>query len=137
MSEFIESPILTLGARAGVVFHGRLMLPSTAQRIKKYEPDLRRFAEQGKSVTEVARGLGYSVHTVRTWAELLGIPIRPKKPTSKPHDTSGWYQVVMAGIKDGLTQEEIGAKLGVHSMQICRFCKRNNISWRRAKHFTQ
>lgn len=133
--EIYESPILKIGRRMpGVVFHGRLMKPATAQRIKELAPALREAAAECRSITEVARRIGYSLATVRSWCNLLGIEVKRKPACGTRLNTNGWYQVIMAGIAEGLTQEEIGAKLGVHSMQICRYCRRNKINWRYVRH---
>lgn len=136
MSEFIESPLFRIGgSKNAVVFRGQLMRRCTAARIKQFEEPLRRHAGEGMTMTQIARRLGYCVISVRKWAKLLGVEITGNRNRPTLHDTAGWYDVVAAGIKAGLTQEEIGAKLGVHSMQIHRYCRRKGISWRRAKHF--
>lgn len=136
--QIIESPAISFpsGHRA-VIFGGKIMRPSTAAKVLNLEPHLRAAAAEGLTMTQIARRIGYCVITVREWATMLGVPVPGKRNCPTPHDTSTWGPIVEAGLKAGLTQEEIGAKLNVHSMQIHRYCRRNNLSWRRAKRFSR
>lgn len=138
MSDIIEVPrALNAGRQRMVYFRGHIMTPSRAARIKQYEPALRKIIGEVESPTEVARRLGFSVVAVREWAGILRIPLPHKKPRNRPHVTTGWWEVVDAGLKSGKTLDEIGAKLGVDVMSVHRFCKRHNISWRRQKYFAR
>lgn len=134
--EIIESPALNVGRRQNVVgFKGKLMRYSTAARIIDYRADLRRIAEEGHSVAKTSRLLGFSTTTVRGWARLLGIHIKPygKRRACRRYDRTGWEAAIMAGIAAGKTQGQVSAELRVPHMLISRYCWDNGINWKELK----
>jgi len=131
--EFIQSPALHLQGRGAVCFRGRLMFHSTAARINEFKTHVRRMADQGMTMAEASRKLGYSNATLRRWAGILGVQFSKKYKRVKKHDKTGWEEVILAGAKKGLTMERIGIQLGVNLINIHRYCRDNGINWREIK----
>lgn len=132
--EMIESPVLHLQGRGAVAFRGRLMFHSTAARINEYRTHVRRMADDGLTIAEAARKLGYSQATLRRWAEILGVQYRKKYKRVRRHDKTGWEQAIMDGAAKGWTLERIGMQLDVNLVNIHRYCYDNGINWRELKH---
>lgn len=131
--EYIESPALHLQGRGAVCFRGRLMFHSTAARINEFRKHVRRMADEGMTMAEASRKLGYANATVRRWSEILGIQFRKKYKRVKKHDKTGWEEAIMAGAAKGLTLERIGMQLDVNLVNIHRYCRDNGINWRELK----
>lgn len=133
----IQSPLISFkgnkGAMRGAVsFRGHKMFPSTARRLMELRPHIEAFCKKGISVREAAQKLGYSKQTVISHCRILGIRWPEKKfGGHRPRiNKDGWFNAIISGAAEGKTQEEVGDSLGVHFINIHRYCKNHNIDWK-------
>lgn len=137
MKELITSadaPIIRFKNRGAVSFRGRLMFASRAARICEYRADLRRLAEAGHCMPEVARRLGFSVTTVKNWAEILGIGFKKVRARKcRRYDKSKWADVIAQAAAEGKTQGDVAFKLGVPHINVHRWCIDNGFNWKQTK----
>jgi len=133
--QIIHSPIFDLQGRSAVAFRGKLMLPSTAARINEYRPHLRRLAEQGLCLPEVARKVGYTPATIRRWAIILGISFTKKRRRmcGTSYDKTGWREVILGQAAEGGTMARAAAIIGVPVSNIHRWCVDNDVVWKQIK----
>ena len=133
--QMFYSPIIKLGTRGAVVFRGKVMFPSTAARINEYRPHIRRLAEQGLCLPEVARKLGFTVATIRRWAIVLGITFTKKRRRmiGVRYDKTGWKEVIMEQANTAGTMARAAAIIGVPVVNVHRWCIDNDINWKELK----
>jgi len=129
-----DAPILRFKNRGAVSFRGRLMFASRAARICEYRADLRRLAESGLCMPEVARRLGFSTTTVKNWAEILGVGFKKVRSRKcRRYDKSKWEDVIVRAAAEGKTQGDVAFALGVPMVNVHRWCIDNGFNWKQAK----
>jgi hypothetical protein len=129
--EIIESPAFKRGS---VAFRGRLMWHSTAARIAEYRPHMRELADEGVCMADAARKLGWSIHTLIRWAEILGIQFKkPRRRRVYRYDKTAWREAILVGAAKGLTLEKVAMGLDVPLMNIHRYCHDHGINWKQLK----
>jgi uncharacterized protein YjcR len=137
MSELItnkDAPILRFQNRGAVSFRGRLMFASRAARICEYRADLRKLAEAGHCMPVVARKLGFSVTTIKNWAEILGIGFKKVRSRKcRKYDKSTWESVIVRAAAEGKTQGDVAFMLGVPHVNVHRWCVENGFNWKQTK----
>jgi hypothetical protein len=121
--------------RPAVMYRGHKMLPATAQRLKELRPHVIELSTKGLSLRQAALKLGYSKQTLVNYIKIFSI-VWPKakqggkRPTI---DKSGWWELIHKAAAEGDTLETLGERIGVHPMNLHRFCKRHNIAWKQIR----
>jgi hypothetical protein len=129
--EVIESPAFKPGY---VAFRGKLMRHNLAARINEYRPHLRALADEGLCIAHAAKRLGWSIHTVIRWADVLGIQFKkPRRRRVYRYDKAAWREAILVGASRGLTLEKVAMGLDVPLMNIHRYCHDHGINWKQLK----
>lgn len=139
--EVYTSPIIFMPGRVkrgGVVYRGNIMLPGTAARIAEYRSKIRHYADAGVCMAETARKLGWSVGTIRTWSNILGIQFKKhRRRRVYRHNKFGWEEAIREGAAKGETLEQIAMRLDVLLVNIHRYCVDNGINWKELKRLSK
>lgn len=136
--DIIESPIILfenqISRRGAVVYLGHKMFPTTAARMSEYRADFKRFADQGLTISQATKKLGFSEDTVRRWAKVFKVTFKKKR--NRPvriYPKQGWGEAILAGAKKGETYLQIADRLGVPVINVYRYVKKMGINWKKFK----
>lgn len=131
----ISDPCLAFKGKAAVMYRGHKMLPSTAQRLKELRPYVIQMAQQGIPMRQGAIKLGYSKQALVNYLKIFGVRWKAAKvggPKQKV-DKTGWWDLIHKAAAEGDTLETLGDRIGVHPMNLHRYCKRHNIAWKQIR----
>jgi hypothetical protein len=136
----IESPSIYIETKDGfyrsaVIYRGRKMLPSTAKRMMELRPHVVSIASKGMSLRQGATKLGYSKQCLINYLKIMQVKWTPAKAGGHRLvvDKTGWWELIHKAAADGDSLESLGDRLGVHPMNLWRFCKRHNIPWKKIR----
>lgn len=131
----ISDPCLVFQGRSAVMYRGHKMLPSTAHRLKELRPHVIELSKKGLSIRQGAEKLGYSKAAMVNFIRIMGV-VWPKvrHNGARPKlDKTGWWELIHKAAKEGETLETLGQKMGVHPMNLHRYCKVNRIDWKQIR----
>lgn len=115
--------------RPMVLYKGRRMSYSKAQRLATLEPLINRANSRGYSIPRAAEWLGYSKSCLVKWVKLLNIKWRRRNDRPKHIiDKTGWETAIKDGLKAGKKQSDIARELNVKDHTMSRFIKANGLS---------
>lgn len=139
MSEdFIDSPIISFekprAKRGYIIYLGRIMYRATAVRMDQFRKDFRKCANQGMTLRQAAKRIGYSIPTMMKWASIFKLDFaKERKRTSYRYNKDGWNEIILDCLNKGQTYEQIDELLNVPRNNTYMYCKRHNINAREIK----
>jgi methylphosphotriester-DNA--protein-cysteine methyltransferase len=131
----VSDPCLYFKGKPAVMYRGHKMMPSTAQRMKELRPHVIEMSKKGLSIRDGAVRLGYSKAALVNFIKIMGV-VWPKvrRNGARPKlDKTGWWELIHKAAEQGDTLETLGERIGVHPMNLHRYCKTHGIAWKQIR----
>ena len=136
--EFIDDPIISFAKpkakRGSIIYLGHIMFRATAVRMQQFRKDFVKCANQGMTLSQASKRIGYSIPTMMKWASIFKIEFaKQRKRNTYSYKKEGWKEIILDCLNKGQTYEQIDERLNVPRNNTYMYCKKHNIKAKQIK----